>query len=59
MRNLEKMNNVVLKGDMEEASYKTQMLTEYAHNPFSKLTAIFTILILFNYFIPALIVVYR
>ncbi|MBG9692113.1 transcriptional antiterminator [Lysinibacillus sphaericus] len=34
MRNLEKMNNVVLKGDMEEASYKTQMLAEYAHNPF-------------------------
>ncbi|TKI46657.1 ATP-binding protein [Lysinibacillus tabacifolii] len=34
MRNLEKMNNVVLKGDMEEAIYKTQMLTEYAHNPF-------------------------
>lgn len=26
MRNLEKMNNVVLKGDMEEASYKTQIL---------------------------------
>ena len=34
MRNLEKVNNVVLKGDMEEANYKPQMLTEYAQNPF-------------------------
>lgn len=34
MRNLEKMNNVVLKGDVEEANYKPQQLTEYAHNPF-------------------------
>ncbi|MGE7114172.1 ATP-binding protein [Lysinibacillus sp. NPDC047702] len=34
MWNLEKMNNVVLKGDMEEANYKPQMLTEYAQNPF-------------------------
>lgn len=34
MSNLEKMNNVVLKGDVEEANYKPQMLTEYAQNPF-------------------------
>ena len=34
MSNLEKMNNVVLKGDVEEANYKSQMLNEYAHNPF-------------------------
>lgn len=34
MSNLEKMNNVVLKGDVEEANYKPQMLAEYAHNPF-------------------------
>lgn len=34
MSNLEKMNNVVLKGDVEEANYKPQMLTEYTHNPF-------------------------
>ncbi|WP_062197415.1 ATP-binding protein [Massilibacterium senegalense] len=34
MRNLEKMNNVVLKGDVEEANYKPQQLTEYAQNPF-------------------------
>lgn len=34
MSNLEKMNNVVLKGDMETANYKQQMLTEYAQNPF-------------------------
>src|SRR5690606_37746657 len=34
MRNLEKMNNVVLKGDMEEAHYKQQLLPEYIQNPF-------------------------
>ncbi|MEC1180498.1 ATP-binding protein [Metasolibacillus meyeri] len=34
MSSLEKMNNVVLKGDVEEANYKPQMLTEYAQNPF-------------------------
>ncbi|MEC1158165.1 ATP-binding protein [Cytobacillus horneckiae] len=28
------MNNAVLKGEMEEAMYKPQSLTEYAHNPF-------------------------
>ncbi|GGG26565.1 hypothetical protein GCM10007425_21460 [Lysinibacillus alkalisoli] len=28
------MNNVVLKGDVEEANYKLQQLTEYAQNPF-------------------------
>ncbi|MBS4192853.1 AAA family ATPase [Bacillus sp. FJAT-49705] len=28
------MNNAVLKGEMEEAMYKPQPLTEYAHNPF-------------------------
>lgn len=34
MSNLEKMNKVILKGDMEEANYKPQQLTEYAQNPF-------------------------
>ncbi|WP_342545384.1 ATP-binding protein [Lysinibacillus sp. FSL K6-4013] len=34
MNSLEKMNNIVLKGDMEEANYKLQHLTEYASNPF-------------------------
>lgn len=34
MSNLEKMNNFVLKGDMEMANYKQQILTEYAQNPF-------------------------
>lgn len=34
MRNLEKMNNAVLKGDMEVANYKPQLLTEYSQNPF-------------------------
>lgn len=34
MRNLEKMNNAVLKGDREEANYKPQLLMEYAQNPF-------------------------
>ncbi|WP_146550783.1 ATP-binding protein [Rummeliibacillus suwonensis] len=34
MRNLEKINNVVLKGAMEEAVYKEQALLEYANNPF-------------------------
>ena len=34
MRNLEKKNNIVLKGDMEVANYKPQLLTEYAQNPF-------------------------
>lgn len=34
MSSLEKMNNVVLKGDVEEADYKPQQLTEYAQNPF-------------------------
>lgn len=34
MRGLEKINNVVLKGDMELAQYKPQMLSEYAQNPF-------------------------
>lgn len=34
MRNLEKMNNAVLKGDMEEAHYKQQLLPEYIQNPF-------------------------
>lgn len=34
MSNLEKMNNVVLKGDVEAANYKPQQLTEYAQNPF-------------------------
>lgn len=28
------MNNVVLKGDMEEADYKLQLLNEYSQNPF-------------------------
>ena len=34
MRNLEKINNVVLKGAMEEAVYKEQALIEYTNNPF-------------------------
>lgn len=34
MRNLEEMNKVILKGDMEEANYKPQQLTEYTQNPF-------------------------
>lgn len=34
MRNLEKTNNVVLKGDYEEAVYKLQFLPEYENNPF-------------------------
>lgn len=34
MSSLEKMNNVVLKGDVEVANYKPQQLTEYAQNPF-------------------------
>lgn len=34
MRNLEKTNNVVLKGDYEEADYKSQSLPEYENNPF-------------------------
>ncbi len=34
MSNLEKMNNFVLKGDVEEANYKPQMLIEYTENPF-------------------------
>ena len=34
MRNLEKTNNVVLKGDYEEAVYKPQFLPEYENNPF-------------------------
>ncbi|GAA0314001.1 ATP-binding protein [Bacillus carboniphilus] len=36
MRNLEKINNLVLKGDFEEADYKDQALTEYSNNPFIK-----------------------
>lgn len=34
MRNLEKTNNVVLKGDYEKAVYKPQLLPEYENNPF-------------------------
>ncbi len=34
MRNLEKINNLVLKGDFEEAEYKEQALPEYSNNPF-------------------------
>lgn len=34
MRNLEKINNLVLKGDFEEADYKEQALSEYSNNPF-------------------------
>lgn len=34
MRNLEKTNNVVLKGEYEEAIYKPQFLAEYENNPF-------------------------
>ncbi|WP_430342649.1 ATP-binding protein [Rossellomorea marisflavi] len=34
MSNLEKMTNLVLKGDFEEAEYKEQALSEYSNNPF-------------------------
>jgi len=34
MRNLKKINNLVLKGDFEEADYKEQALSEYSNNPF-------------------------
>ncbi|PWI22290.1 transcriptional antiterminator [Kurthia zopfii] len=34
MSSLEKMTNVVLKGNFEEAEYKEQMLSEYSRNPF-------------------------
>ncbi|AZR75119.1 ATP-binding protein [Bacillus thuringiensis] len=34
MRSLEKTNNLVLKGDFEEANYKDQVLSEYDNNPF-------------------------
>ncbi|MFY3792308.1 ATP-binding protein [Ureibacillus sp. MALMAid1270] len=36
MRNLEKINNLVLKGDFEEANYKEQALYEYSNNPFTE-----------------------
>ena len=34
MRSLEKTNNLVLKGDFEEANYKDRVLSEYDNNPF-------------------------
>lgn len=34
MRNLEKTNNLVLRGEFEEAMYKEQALSEYCSNPF-------------------------
>ncbi|PEF15886.1 ATP-binding protein [Bacillus cereus] len=34
MKSLEKTNNLVLKGDFEEANYKEQVLSEYDNNPF-------------------------
>lgn len=34
MKSLEKINNIVLKGDIEHADYKPQMLSEYAQNPY-------------------------
>lgn len=34
MSSLEKMTNVVLKGNFEEAEYKEQLLSEYSENPF-------------------------
>ncbi|WP_342542718.1 ATP-binding protein [Paenisporosarcina sp. FSL H8-0542] len=34
MRNLGKVTNFVLKGDIEEANYKKQALSEYNNNPF-------------------------
>jgi DNA replication protein DnaC len=40
---MEKINNLVLKGDFEEANYKDQALFEYSNNPFIEaLPAIFT-----------------
>lgn len=34
MRSLKKINNLVFKGDFEEANYKEQILSEYSNNPF-------------------------
>ncbi|MFT8320044.1 MAG: ATP-binding protein [Bacillus sp. (in: firmicutes)] len=34
MRRLEKTSSLVLKGDLEEATYKKQALSEYSRNPF-------------------------
>ncbi|MGM9986960.1 MAG: AAA family ATPase [Bacillaceae bacterium] len=34
MRSLEKINNIVLKGDTEHADYKSQLLPEYTQNPY-------------------------
>lgn len=43
MSNLEKMTNLVLKGDFDEADYKEQALSEYNNNPFIEaLPPIFT-----------------
>lgn len=43
MRNMEKVNDLVLKGDFEEADYKEQSLSEYSNNPFIEaLPPIFT-----------------
>ncbi|WP_368657330.1 ATP-binding protein [Metabacillus halosaccharovorans] len=40
---MEKINNLVLKGDFEQANYKEQALSEYSNNPFIEaLPAIFT-----------------
>lgn len=40
---MEKVNDLVLKGDFEEADYKEQSLTEYSNNPFIEaLPPIFT-----------------
>ncbi|WP_273130110.1 ATP-binding protein [Bacillus weihaiensis] len=40
---MEKINNLVLKGDFEEAIYKEQALSEYSNNPFIEaLPVIFT-----------------
>jgi hypothetical protein len=43
MRNMAKVNDLVLKGDFEEADYKEQALSEYSNNPFIEaLPPIFT-----------------
>ncbi|WP_244440878.1 ATP-binding protein [Neobacillus jeddahensis] len=40
---MEKINNLVLKGDLEEANYKEQALSDYCNNPFIEaLPPIFT-----------------
>jgi hypothetical protein len=34
MRNLEKTSSIILKGDIKKAEYRSQVLSEYNHNPY-------------------------